>query len=216
MKISVFNTNAPKLIAKYNGVLDKLLNGDTKDININSLRTELNQVTKATATVGNHLNSITIAQLKALRSNAKAANSYGEAVDHHASLNNLIPVLMNMVNELVPEEEEVSIDDILDDSEEVEDTNSDEEVTEPEEDEDEDLDTMLNFGQNGGPEDVSVDAEDASQEADNVAALPEGDDETNSFENLLNFTGVSRPKVSKTKQNSTNSNGNIVPDDFLK
>jgi hypothetical protein len=226
MKISLFNLSAPKLIKKYNSVLDKLLNGDTKDIDLNSLKADLSKVNDAITGVTAHLNSVSIAQLKALRTNAKAGSEYGSAVDNAASLSNLIPVLMNMVNEMEPEakEEEESIDDILEsaDKDDADEncgkSNADEESEdEDEEEDDSDVDSMLNFAsKNGGPSDIDTGAVDGKQDSPDgsEAAVTEGDDVTN-LDNLLNFSKVAKPKTKASSTNSNSGSTNIVPDNFL-
>ena len=219
MKIGLFNSNAPKLINQFEKVLDRMLNGDTKGIDFKSLRANLNAAIALAGNVQKQLNGVSIAQLKALRTNAKAGTEFGVAVDNAASLGHIADVIKNMADEISPEtneEEEVSLDDILDvaddEEQQPEEQNTDDEG-ESEEDEDEseedDADAILN----GGPAPIEAGEEDAEQDASSEeASVAEGDDISNT---LKNFFGTSKPVMKKTSNSSTVTNKSLVPDNFL-
>lgn len=217
MKIGLFNSNAPKLINQFEKVLDKMLNGDTKGIDFKSLRANLNAAIALAGNVQKQLNGVSIAQLKVLRTNAKAGTEFGVAVDNAASLSHIADVIKNMADEIAPEgseEEEVSLDDILDvadEEQQPEEQNSDDEG-ESDEDEDEsedDADAILN----GGPAPIEAGEEDAEQEStDEEASVAEGDDISNT---LKNFFGTSKPVMKKASNSSTVTNKSLVPDNFL-
>lgn len=218
MKIGLFNSNAPKLINQFEKVLDRMLNGDTKGIDFKSLRANLNAAIALAGNVQKQLNGVSIAQLKALRTNAKAGTEFGVAVDNAASLGHIADVIKNMADEISPEtneEEEVSLDDILDvadEGQQPEEQNTDDEG-ESEEDEDEseedDADAILN----GGPAPIEAGEEDAEQDASSEeASVAEGDDISNT---LKNFFGTSKPVMKKASNSSTVTNKSLVPDNFL-
>lgn len=227
MKISLFNSNAPVLINKFEGVLNKLLNGDTKGIDFSSLRTNLNTANGLAAEAQSVLNSVNLDQLKALRNNAKAGTEFGVAVDNAASLSHIVGVLTNMVNDIAPEdskEEEVSLDDILDTDEKDEDdmpkvtsANSDDEGSQDSDDdeEDEDADDIMDKNTvNGGPADIATGSEDASKDSADgeEAAVAEGDDISNA---LKNFFGTTKTVVKKTSNANVSNNAGLVPSNFL-
>lgn len=229
MKISLFNSNAPALINKFEGVLNKLLNGDTKGIDFSSLRTNLNTANGLAAEAQSVLNSVNLDQLKALRNNAKAGTEFGVAVDNAASLSHIVGVLTNMVNEIAPEdskEEEVSLDDILDTDEKDEDNcgdmskvtsanSDDEESKDSDDEEDEDADDIMDKNTvNGGPADIATGSEDASKDSADgeEAAVAEGDDISNA---LKNFFGTTKTVVKKTSNANVSNNAGLVPSNFL-
>lgn len=113
MKLSVFNAKAPALINQFSGILDQLLNGDVQNLNLDKLKASLNGAMESNKAVGQMLNSVDSKTLLKLRANAAAGEAYGSAVDHHASLNSILPVLMNLLNEIEPEDAGESIDDIM-------------------------------------------------------------------------------------------------------
>lgn len=217
MKISLFNSNAPALISKFEGVLNKMLNGDTKDIDFNSLRANLNTAEGLAADVQKTLNSVSTNQLKALRTNAKAGTEFGVAVDNAASLSHIVGVLKNMADEISPDEEkeeEVSLDEILksDEEENCGTKNSDDEDKEEEtEEDDESADDILTS--NGGPADIETGKEDATKTSgDEEAAVAEGDDISNA---LKNFFGTTNPAMKKASNSNVTNSNELVPANFL-
>lgn len=223
MKIGTFNTNAPVLINKFEGVLNKLLNGDTKCID-SSLRTNLNTASGLASEVQSTLNKVSSEQLKALRTNAKAGNEFGTAVDNAASLAHITGVLINMINELAPEEEkEESLDDILgtkDDencgTDNANTDNSETEEVEAEEEEEDDVDSVMDKNaKNGGPADIDSGSQSASKESADgeEAAVAEGDDISNALQNMM---GISKSAVKKASNSNTTNSNSLVALDFLK
>lgn len=219
MKIGTFNTNAPVLINKFGGVLNKLLAGDTKCID-SSLRTNLNTASGLASEAQATLNSVSAEQLKALRTNAKAGTEFGTAVDNAASLSHITGVLINMVNELAPEEEkEESLDDILGTDDEncgTENTNTaEEDETEEDETEEDDLDSVMDKNaKNGGPADIETGSQSASQESADgeEAAVAEGDDISNALQNMM---GLSKSTVKKASNSNTTNSNSLVALNFL-
>ena len=220
MKIGTFNTNAPVLINKFEGVLNKLLAGDTKCID-SSLRTNLNTASGLASEAQATLNGVSSEQLKALRTNAKAGTEFGTAVDNAASLAHITGVLINMVNELAPEEEkEESLDDILGTDDEncgTENTNTAEEGDEEDEEiEEDDIDSVMDKNaKNGGPADIETGSQSASQDSADgeEAAVAEGDDISNALQNMM---GLSKSTVKKASNSNTTTNSNsLVALNFL-
>jgi hypothetical protein len=109
MKLSVFNSKAPGLIKSFNSSLEAILN-DSEGVNLQNLKKSVNGALNSVNGVSAMLNSVNKSQLLKLRNNATAGAEYGIAVDHVASLNSLLNVMKNMLDDVEPEE---SIDDIL-------------------------------------------------------------------------------------------------------
>ena len=121
-----------------------------------------------------------------------------------------------MVNEVSPEnpeEDEVSLDDILDTDEEDKKENGSE--NSDSDDEDEDADEIMH--KNGGPADIDTGRQDASQDAKTEeAAVAEGDDVSNALKNFFQDPSFKAPVMKKANSNVSNNNGGLIPLDFFK
>ena len=215
MKLSVFNKKAPKLINQFSAIINRFLAENTADLNMAEIKQAIAKANTANKAVGAMLTGVNKDTLLKLRSNAAHGNAYGLAIDHHASLANMLPVLSNMVDCAIKDED--SIDDIM---------GGDEGTPDPEPDNmddegagDDELDDILGDenSANGGPAPIGDDSPAAeSGELDGTAeeaAVPEGTD-ANFNDADFDFAGVNDALVTKKPKNSAGS-GQIVAKNFL-
>lgn len=221
MRISDFNAKAVVAVANFKGALDKLLNSDVAGLNLKELRNSVKSAMTVNSEMNLKLTSLNKAQLLKLRANTSAVGEYTTAVDNVSSLNNLLPVLLNFLNEEIGDETpEESIDAILGDTEEencgdskpvvVKSSKNDDEPMAGGGDPEEAIDDLLTGNSEG-----EVSAEQES--ADNIqAAVEEGTDVSNALSKDA-FAGFARtaPAATKRKPNPTTNSSGIVPVNFL-
>lgn len=188
MKISAFNKKAPKLIAYFSNMLEKLISNQVEGINFAELKAQLTNTATQNGIISEGLNSVNIETMMKLRKNAVAGDAYYKAVENSASLSNLVPVLQNILNGMEPVED---IDDILGKTGDK---------------------TCSTNGGTDGIQEESPKAEDAEEEStDGEAAVTEGSDVTNS-DVTPEETELPAPSEDKTEDESDVLD--LQPEDF--
>lgn len=225
MKITDFNAKAGKAVNNFRQALDKIVNGETAGLDLKELRNSIKSAMTVNSEMGVKLVSLNKAQLIALRANKNAVGDYTTAVENVASLNNILPVLLNMVNEEIGEDTpEASIDDILGDEKDGENCGTkmnaegdgDGAVSEEQKENEEDIesaDKILGETNTEGETSGEQESNDGVE-----AAVEPGADVTNSFTADL-FAGAAnsqKPAMAKPKKPAATTNSNaLVPDNFL-